>query len=528
MYIDTSKYASGRVCLNAEKADFSTGTRYDIDFTGKTPEQCYNLFKNSSNTIHTLYGVMEMEQNALASMPDNLMYVPCETHHLAWANGLCLYQTIKYYDFYQSTSDAWSTSKFIEYWRTNDGYTRWGEWHMGAAPYKLTINDQEYDGSEAVEIKTNKTFKIDSNGQLEVSMDEVKNAVQAGYNINFYYMDPYGDSARFFPVMSLYDRYYLCIGIFGDDIAYGMIGGDEFTLIPSKELFADYLAELIDAHNNDPSSHEDIRALSARFNVQTTGTGNAITSVTYDQDTGIVTVHKGATYNNYSLPVATANALGGVKSGTDISVASSGEVTVPHISTNSVGSNGGIYDLNTYYEAGKFKFWNLSSNGTYENTPLGTVQTRIGLYCYPISSSAFVQEAFINSVKYFRVSTNSSTTNPIPWGQWQIMPSMEYGSAIGSATNPVYFSGTENKFKPCTHTLNASVPAGAVFTDTKVTQTVTSSNATYPLLLAPSGQTATATTTSYFDSGVTLNPSTNTIAANVSGNAATATKLANA
>lgn len=61
-------------------------------------------------------------------------------------------------------------------------------------------------------------------------------------------------------------------------------------------------------------------------------------------------------------------------------------------------------------------------------------------------------------------------------------------------------------------------------TDTKVTQTVTTSNAAYPLLLAPNGQTATTTTTSYFDSGVTLNPSTNTIAANISGNAATATK----
>lgn len=56
-------------------------------------------------------------------------------------------------------------------------------------------------------------------------------------------------------------------------------------------------------------------------------------------------------------------------------------------------------------------------------------------------------------------------------------------------------------------------------TDTKVTQTVTSSNATYPLLLAPSGQTATTTTTSYFDSGVTLNPSTNTITANITGSA---------
>ena len=72
-------------------------------------------------------------------------------------------------------------------------------------------------------------------------------------------------------------------------------------------------------------------------------------------------------------------------------------------------------------------------------------------------------------------------------------------------------------------------------TDTKVTQTVTTSNASYPLLLAPNGQTATATTTAYFDSGVTLNPSTNTIAANINGssasctgNSATATKLATA
>ena len=61
-------------------------------------------------------------------------------------------------------------------------------------------------------------------------------------------------------------------------------------------------------------------------------------------------------------------------------------------------------------------------------------------------------------------------------------------------------------------------------TDTKVTQTVTTTDAAYPLLLAPNGQTATKTTTTYFDSGVTLNPSTNTIAANISGNAATATK----
>ena len=65
-------------------------------------------------------------------------------------------------------------------------------------------------------------------------------------------------------------------------------------------------------------------------------------------------------------------------------------------------------------------------------------------------------------------------------------------------------------------------------TDTKVTQTLTSTDGSYPLLLAPKSQTATKTTTAYFDSGVTLNPSTNTIAANISGSAGTASKWATA
>ena len=113
----------------------------------------------------------------------------------------------------------------------------------------------------------------------------------------------------------------------------------------------------------------------------------------------------------------------------------------------------------------------------------------------------------------------------------------------------VYLNSVENGSVTSTHKISGSgattvttdksgnivISSTNTNTDTKVTQTVTTSDASYPLLLAPSGQTATATTTSYFDSGVTLNPSTNTIAANVSGsaasctgNAATATKLATA
>ena len=66
-------------------------------------------------------------------------------------------------------------------------------------------------------------------------------------------------------------------------------------------------------------------------------------------------------------------------------------------------------------------------------------------------------------------------------------------------------------------------------TDTKVTQTVTTTNAEYPILAtATASLTSSSTTTARFDSGITLNPGTNTITAttfngDLSGNATTAT-----
>ena len=69
-----------------------------------------------------------------------------------------------------------------------------------------------------------------------------------------------------------------------------------------------------------------------------------------------------------------------------------------------------------------------------------------------------------------------------------------------------------------------------VFTDSNVNQTLTTDNASYPLLLAPSGQTATANASAYFGTGITFNPSTKTLSTTtfsgaLSGNASTATAL---
>ena len=72
-------------------------------------------------------------------------------------------------------------------------------------------------------------------------------------------------------------------------------------------------------------------------------------------------------------------------------------------------------------------------------------------------------------------------------------------------------------------TLGTSVPSDAVFTDTKVTQTKDDSGTDeYPLLMAGATNPDGDATTARYDSDVKLNPSTNTISANISGNAATA------
>lgn len=93
-------------------------------------------------------------------------------------------------------------------------------------------------------------------------------------------------------------------------------------------------------------------------------------------------------------------------------------------------------------------------------------------------------------------------------------------SDVGSATQPIFLD--DGVATACTYTLAKSVPSDAVFTDTNtlMTQNVSSTNATYPILLCP---TANATVnqgakTGIFASGVKVNPSTNTISATFSGN----------
>lgn len=96
---------------------------------------------------------------------------------------------------------------------------------------------------------------------------------------------------------------------------------------------------------------------------------------------------------------------------------------------------------------------------------------------------------------------------------------------FGSATKPVYFneSGIPTA---CSYSLGANVPSNAIFTDQLVKQTPTSSDGTFPVLLAPSTISGETTTSAYFTSSLTINPNTGALSAtSFSGSGSGLTKL---
>lgn len=96
----------------------------------------------------------------------------------------------------------------------------------------------------------------------------------------------------------------------------------------------------LDGVTSSIQSQLDDKLDTAGLIVTTDGSGNAITSASYDSSTKTITLTKGATYNNYTytLPVA-GSALGGIKSGGDITVGTDGTVSIVDDSHNHVISN---------------------------------------------------------------------------------------------------------------------------------------------------------------------------------------------
>ena len=86
-------------------------------------------------------------------------------------------------------------------------------------------------------------------------------------------------------------------------------------------------------------------------------------------------------------------------------------------------------------------------------------------------------------------------------------------AGIGSETKPVFFSGTTGRPVACTYSLNATVPANAIFTDEKVKQSPVTTDGSFEVLFA--GSTGNTAKTEGVGKTTTLifNPSTGALSA---------------
>ena len=86
-------------------------------------------------------------------------------------------------------------------------------------------------------------------------------------------------------------------------------------------------------------------------------------------------------------------------------------------------------------------------------------------------------------------------------------------AGIGSETKPVFFSGTTGRPIACTYSLNATVPANAIFTDEKVKQSPVTTDGSFEVLFAGSTGNTAKTEGVGKTTTLTFNPSTGALSA---------------
>lgn len=186
----------------------------------------------------------------------------------------------------------------------------------------------------------------------------------------------------------------------------------------------------------------------------------------------------------YVLPSATTSTLGGVKVGSNITVSGG---TISLTKTNVTTALGYTPPSTTYTHP---TYTARTGKPTANATPA-------------FGGKVTVSQITSNSLGHVTAATDRTITIP---------------ATLSSGTGTAGLIKTTSTVTSSSGYTACPVIGGVPYykdtnSDTKVTQTLTTSNSAYPILLAPAGQTATKTTGAYFDSGVTINPSTNTITA---------------
>ncbi len=293
----------------------------------------------------------------------------------------------------------------------------------------------------------------------------------------------------------------------------------------------------------------------------TTGSGNAVTAITAN-DKGALTVTKGATFLTAHPTIATS------MDSTSTASPSAGD-TFTAIDAVTKDSNGHVTKVNTKTITLPAKQTTISGNAG-SATKLATARTiQINLEStssasfdgtanitpgvtgtLPISNGGTGQttakaaaNSFINALEtgsdtpqdtdyYVSQYAGGGTTNTsyvrrtmsALWnyiksklatvatsGSYNDLSNKPTIPTVGNGTITIKQAGTTKGTFTTNQDGNTTIELTDNNTDTKVTQIVTTSNANYPLLLAPSGQTTTTTTSSYFGTDLIFNPSTKTL-----------------
>lgn len=182
-------------------------------------------------------------------------------------------------------------------------------------------------------------------------------------------------------------------------------------------------------------------------------------------------------------------------------------------------SNGKVYykDTNTTYTAGT----GISiSSGAIVNTGVrsiakgstnGTISVNTGGTSAEVAVAGLGSAAYTASTAYATSGHNHDSAYLGKTAKASSASSADVATKLGSSTlggstQPIYLNGGAPT--AIGYTIQTSVPSGAVFTDTKVTQTNTTGNAAYRVLLSGNANDTTETTTARKSTNLTFNPST--------------------
>ena len=302
-----------------------------------------------------------------------------------------------------------------------------------------------------------------------------------------------------------------------------------------------------------------IPAVSGIASVSTTGTGNAITEASYDTATRVLTFTKGSTFNNYSLPAATASTLGGVSVGTGLAVDAAGKLSNSGVRSIATGGTNGTISVNTNGTTADVAVKGLGSAAYTNSTayaaashshnyvPLtgGTMTGALTLSGKPTAANQAANKSYVDAATGATILTaafvkkdadghqcyqvtetgETLTEGKVIWIQVDTTPTTE---------GQVYLKYNTSDYYPCKSNRNgiltynyfrAGWRLSLQYSDSQwnvlsspdsqwpLAATASTNNAAYPIYAAHSTSPSDLTRAVIYNSAITMNPSTGSITA---------------